>query len=401
MAGNDTLSGLAGNDTIDGGDGIDTASYSGASGPVTASLLVTGPQNTGGGGVDTLVGIENLTGSGSADRLSGDQGSNVLTGLAGADILDGRAGADTMIGGTGSDKYFVDNAGDVIVEADGEGEDMVKAKVDYALAAGVEVEMLSTTNELGFDPLHLIGNEFGQQIFGNAGDNILEGRGGDDVIIGGPGTDTMIGGTGNDTFRVNETTIIVEVSGEGDDTVRATTSYTLADGVSVETLTTRNAAKTTAIDLTGNEIGNQIFGNAGANVLNGAGGNDRLRGLEGDDTLIGGAGFDQLYGGSGNDVFAFLDASDSGVAAPDRILDFVSGSDEIDLSAIDADSQSDGDQAFAFIGSNAFTGTAGELRYQVIGNDTYIYGDIDGDGSADLVVMVGGFQALVIDDLSL
>ncbi len=60
-------------------------------------------------------------------------------------------------------------------------------------------------------------------------------------------------------------------------------SYKLAAGVSVETLRTTNAAGTTAINLTGNELINIVTGNAGANVLNGGGGVDTLTGNAGND----------------------------------------------------------------------------------------------------------------------
>ena len=128
-------------------------------------------------------------------------------------------------------------------------------------------------------------------------------------------------------------------------------SFTLADGVSVETITTQNASQITAMNLTGNGFNNAIYGTAGANVLRGRGGNDRLFGFEGNDTLRGGFGTDQLTGGAGNDLFVIGDAPESTVAAPDRILDFASG-DDIHLSEIDANSNVGGNQAFTFIGAS-------------------------------------------------
>ena len=83
--------------------------------------------------------------------------------------------------------------------------------------------------------------------------------------------------------------------------MRASVSYALAAGVSVETLTTTNQAGVGAIDLTGNEFDNRIEGNDGANVLTGNGGHRPLDRLGGTDTLNGGTGNDQLDGGAGID----------------------------------------------------------------------------------------------------
>ena len=95
------------------GAGTDTADYgtftiggqavSGATAGVTVNLNLTGAQNTGGAGTDTLVSIENLTGSNFNDALAGNGATNVLTGRDGNDILAGAAGNDTLTGDTGND----------------------------------------------------------------------------------------------------------------------------------------------------------------------------------------------------------------------------------------------------------------------------------------------------------
>jgi Ca2+-binding RTX toxin-like protein len=97
LVGNDVLDRGAGNDTLIGGGGIATADYSTAAAGVTVSLGLTGGQNTVGAGIDTLSGIENLTGSGYNDTLSGDSGDNVITGGLGNDKLAGGNGSDTFI----------------------------------------------------------------------------------------------------------------------------------------------------------------------------------------------------------------------------------------------------------------------------------------------------------------
>src|SRR5439155_22873217 len=90
-------------------------------------------------------------------------------------------------------------------------------------------------------------------------------------------------------------------------------------------------------------------------------GNDTLIGGANGDILYGGLGSDTLTGGGGNDLFYYTDVAQSVGANTDRITDFTAG-DKIDLSQIDADTTQAGDQAFNFIGSNAFDGQAGELR---------------------------------------
>uniref|UniRef100_UPI0011155933 beta strand repeat-containing protein n=1 Tax=Pseudomonas sp. KK4 TaxID=1855729 RepID=UPI0011155933 len=101
-AGNDLLYSGIGNDLLDGGIGNDTASYAHATAGVTVNLSVSGPQNTGGAGTDTLTGIENLVGSNFNDNLTGDNNSNIITGGLGNDVLNGGGGDDFLIGGLGN-----------------------------------------------------------------------------------------------------------------------------------------------------------------------------------------------------------------------------------------------------------------------------------------------------------
>ncbi|MFL8987158.1 retention module-containing protein [Pseudomonas sp. QLc11A] len=101
-AGNDLLYSGPGNDTLDGGTGIDTASYAHATAGVTVDLSLLAAQNTLGAGTDTLMAIENLTGSNFNDTLSGDNTNNVINGGLGNDILNGGGGDDLLIGGLGN-----------------------------------------------------------------------------------------------------------------------------------------------------------------------------------------------------------------------------------------------------------------------------------------------------------
>jgi Ca2+-binding RTX toxin-like protein len=116
--------------------------------------------------------------------------------------------------------------------------------------------------------------------------------------------------------------------------------------------------------------------------------NDVITGSQNGDVIQGNGGADTLTGGGGADVFRYLSESDSTASAMDRILDFAAGSDKIDLSRIDADSAAAGDQAFSWIGSNAFSGSAGQLRAYQDGASWFVEGDTDGNGSADFVIQL-------------
>src|SRR5262249_18197472 len=112
--GNDTLLSTSGNDTLNGGFGTDTASYANATAGVNVSLAAAGPQNTIGAGTDTLISIENLTGSAFADILTGNNGDNVLNGGAGNDRLTGGLGQDTLTGGAGNDVFAFNSVSDTL-----------------------------------------------------------------------------------------------------------------------------------------------------------------------------------------------------------------------------------------------------------------------------------------------
>lgn len=95
--GDDWLMGGAGNDTLNGATGFDIASYADATSGVSVNLAIALAQDTSGAGIDTLLGLEGLTGSAFDDVLTGDHGDNVLDGGAGSDVLIGGGGVDTGV----------------------------------------------------------------------------------------------------------------------------------------------------------------------------------------------------------------------------------------------------------------------------------------------------------------
>lgn len=153
---------------------------------------------------------------------------------------------------------------------------------------------------------------------------------------------------------------------------------------------------------TGGAGNDTIIGNAIANVLKGGVGNDTISGGGGNDTLIGGIGVDILTGGDGTDTFVFA-AGDSSpaVSQHDRITDFTSGVDHIDLSSIDAIPSTSASDSFHFIGISAFDGRAGELNFYYDGGRgvTVLQGDTNGDGAAEFVIDLAGNLSLSMADI--
>ena len=186
-SGNDILDGAGGADAMFGGAGNDAYIVDNAGDFVFENA---------GEGADTVYStahfrlaadLDYLVLQGSADLQGyGNSLSNVLFGNTGNNILNGEGGADAMFGGAGNDAYFVDNAGDLVTEAVGAGNDTVFASVDYALTANVDNLVLQD------GALEGTGNSGVNAIFGNSGNNTLDGGGGADALIGGAGNDTFV-----------------------------------------------------------------------------------------------------------------------------------------------------------------------------------------------------------------
>ena len=189
-SGNDVIGGGSGFDSLTGGDGTDTVGYFGSPAGVAVNLATS---RTSGGDAagDIIAGFENVEGSTHADYLAGDANANELIGHAGNDTLDGGAGADMMTGGADNDTYYVDRAGDRVIEAAGGGNDTVIASASYTLGAGQEIEVLRTFGSATTDPLNLTGNEVANTLYGNAAGNVLDGKGGADLLRGYAGNDTF------------------------------------------------------------------------------------------------------------------------------------------------------------------------------------------------------------------
>ncbi|MBV9995834.1 MAG: VCBS repeat-containing protein [Caulobacteraceae bacterium] len=527
---NDTLAGNAGDNVLDGGGGVDTVSYAAASAGVTVSLAISGPQNTGGAGTDTLANFEDLTGSAFNDTLAGDAGDNVLDGGGGVDTVSyaaagagvtvslavsgpqntGGAGTDTLanfenLTGSAFNDTLAGNAGDNVLDGGG-GVDTVS----YAAAsAGVTVSLAisgpQNTGAAGNDTLlnveNLTGSAFNDTLGGSAGDNVLDGGGGVDTVsyaaagagvnvnlansgpqnTGGGGTDTLTnfenltGSAFNDTLTGDAGSNVIE-GGAGDDTIDGgsgvdTATYVSAAsavGVSLAVagpVYTGGAGVDTLIsieNLTGSAFNDTLAGNAGDNVLDGGGGvdtasyaaasagvnvslaiagaqntggdgidtlisienltgsafNDTLTGNAGDNVLTGGGGNDTLDGGDGADVAVFSGLrSDYSIAAQDPgvflVTDLRAGSPDgadhltnieqlrfangaVNLPPHTQDFNADGASDVLWRNDNGdallWLGNAGAgpaFGTQAAGNGASWqvagFGDVDGDGRSDIL----------------
>ena len=162
------------------------------------------------------------------------------------------------------------------------------------------------------------------------------------------------------------------------------TTYTLTDNV--ENLEFDLLSPTVNFTGTGNALANTITGSAGNDTLYGLAGNDTFDGGSGNDSLIGGTGSDSLVGGLGNDVFDFNALSELGLGATRDVISGWNAGDQIDLTTIDWNTTLAGDQAFTFIGSAAFTATAGQVRY----NAGMLQFNTDTDVAAEYEIVITG-----------
>ena len=408
--------------------------------------------------------IENAIGGEGNDQLFGNAAANTLIGNKGDDKMDGRGGADTMIGGDGSDTYYALDSADTVIESNPKpgsgGIDLVNSYLgSYTLGDNVENGRILT---IGVSSL--TGNDLNNTIYAGAGNNVLNGSKGIDTVSyqyasaavtasldlagaqptggsgsdtlrnienltgsryndiltgssrnntinGGPGDDSMAGGPENDTYVINSASDIVsELTGQGQDLIKSTISYSLIDtdgagvsGGNVENLTlTGNAV----INGTGNNLKNILTGNNAANILTGNAGADKLVGGGGADQLTGGPGADILIGGTHADRFIFLNVSDSGprITNRDTINDFNGNKgDRIDLSAIDADTSTAGNDIFIALQqgnsfTNSFINTASLYFDQT---EKILYANNDNDAQADFSILLTGVAGIALSYLVL
>ena len=323
------------------------------------------PDISGTSGDDTLVG------TGGNDTLRGGAGNDALYGGDGDDSLQGGVGADYMAGGTGNDTYFVDDIGDNVIEAAGEGIDtvVISGLSNYALDSNVEIGKLggiAVVDPDGFQNLSgnalnnvLQGNASRNGLYGGAGNDSVYGYGGDDIINGGAGNDILVGGDGIDllSYKVGATggvTVDLAKSGVSQDTGSA--GVDKASGFE---------------NLEGTQFSDVLSGDAGANKINGLGGDDYIRGRAGDDEIVGGADADTIRfeaAGAANGV--------------DTIRVFDAAEDTFEFSSADYDST-----ATLTLGSAA-VGSGAQFIYDSAANTLSYDADGDAAGAAVLIAYI-------------
>jgi Ca2+-binding RTX toxin-like protein len=421
LDGNDLLTGLEGRDTLDGGVGADTLlggpgsdaylvdnagdrvfeNASGGSNTVYSSINYTLPSD-----IEWLV-LQGTAISGIGNNLdnpiAGNASNNRLWGGDGDDSLTGLGGADTMFGGAGNDWYAVEDAGDLVIETPGMGNDRVYSTVDYSLPPNIEDLYLRGNAIAG------TGNTSDNRLAGNQRDNVLDGRSGDDFLGSRFSGDTLIGGTGDDTFyAVSPDDQVTENPNSGIDRIVTGESLTLPANVEILELNGNlSPGPAPSLNGTGNNLDNIIYGEFQVNVLSGGDGNDALYGDDegdylfgdgGKDTLDGGTGDDLLAGGADADTFQFSRPTD-GI---DLIWDFMVGTDRV---AIDnagfgvAGTGSLAANGIDFVLGSAATSAHATILFDVAAHQLMWDADGTGAGGAQVLAIVSGVNTLSAGDV--
>ncbi|HEY2875736.1 MAG TPA: peroxidase family protein [Reyranella sp.] len=288
-------------------------------------------------------------------------------GTANADVLTGTPGDDNMVG-QGGDDVVIGNAGADVISA-GDGADLIRGD------DGRDMIFAGAGDDQAF------GGEQADVIYGDAGADRLFGEGGNDLITAGAGDDTVFGGAGDD--------LIVAEVGDGNDTYFGDDSD---GGAGRDTLDLSAATVDVSVQLGTGAL-------AKGNVSSSQTGNDTIWGIEnvntgsGNDAIVASNAVNVMDGGAGNDTFRFLSTA---AADGDTILLFEPG-DRIDLSGIDADIGTTGNQAFTLVTGASLTG-AGQLAVsfesRADGDFTIVQGNVDGNAGADFTIEIAGHQDL-------
>ena len=400
---------------------------------------------TGGAGPD------HLAGTAAGDVLAGGAGDDVLAGGAGDDLILDGPGADILAGGPGADTFILaeDGATDTILDYDPAVDQLDLSRWTFMrslfqltftpttdgieISRGAETIRIHSvgggslsrsdfgTGLLGLNRLPLPaedttpltrngtpgadwvrGGHGSDTLSGGAGDDVIFAGPGDDIIDGGAGADLIDGGAGHDMLTFASATWRVMVDLQND-------KFDLGDAVGDRYVNIEA--------ITAGPYADQLRGDASDNEFHGGRYSDRLYGRAGNDYLDGGRGVDALYGNAGADVlrgggpagqrdrFIYFRAADSrpGEGHRDRIVDFVPGIDRVEISRLDADPATPGNQPFTLIGTAPFSGTAGELHYlqDTATNTTLLQADMDGDGLADFEIAFDGILDFTASDFLL
>ncbi len=371
----------------------------------------------GGDGDDTLFG--GLGSSG--DTLRGEAGDDVLDGGAAGDLLEGGDGNDTLIGGFGADvldggaggDFYIADATDTILEPIiGLGTDLIWAQDDFALAAGLRIEILSLRSLEAGDwqaayagvnrpaELDLLARNTGvnganmnANLTGNAlGQVLIASGGGASLLAGLAGADTLIGDA-EDTADYTASTAAV--------TVNLNLLRQLGGDAEGDIL--RGITRITGSDH-GDVIASRVLGFT-RETFDGGAGNDTLRGYGGDDTLTGGTGDDLIDGGDGNDSLSADDGRDTVLGGNGNDTIWGLGGDD-SLSGGDGDDTLEGhagdDTMDGGAGNDFFTVLGADVILDSSGHDTILtFVDFVLGGAVEIEVLQAGYTVALAGSLNI
>ncbi|MFI0845722.1 galactose oxidase-like domain-containing protein [Mesorhizobium sp. IMUNJ 23232] len=352
-------------------------------------------------------GIDDLQGTSGNDRIFGGGDADLLAGGAGNDYVFGNAGDDRIVWnvGDGSDVIGGDDGTDTVEVNGGDSSEifLISAGFDQIRLQGTNQQLFSLIidtaevlelNTGGGNDTVIMSNGLGAliaiRVDGGGGDDAIFAADGNDLLDGGKGADRLEGGAGNDIYIVDtQADVVVEAVGNGSaDRVMARASYILTGNADIELLTTTKAAGSTAINLTGNALAQEVIGNAGANILHdgGKGGADVLRGLGGNDIYrIFNAGdtiVESSAQGAADRVMAAVDYKlGAGVHVEIMTTNGSTGTSNIDLTGNEFAQEISGNA-----GNNRLEGKGGHDTLQGFGGaDTFVFASTIGAANVDTV----------------
>jgi Ca2+-binding RTX toxin-like protein len=237
--------------------------------------------------------------------------------------------------------------------------------------------------------------ELHSEASGSGGDDVLVGGAGDNYLVGGRDNDQLFGGDGDDWLYGDEfrDAFALLYNSEGNDYLNGGRGNDHLFG---------SAGSDRIIGGSGND---KLYGGTGNDSLRGDSGNDTLYGDAGKDTLTGGTGSDLLYGGADSvqDVFIFNTVNDSKTGSTrDKVYDFRTKVDDLDLQGIDANTTLTGNQEFSFSTTSARANSVWYKAANLDGNtntkEIIVYGDVNGDAKADFEIGLMGVTSLIATD---